>query len=371
MTPGSVPEVRLLLVTNDYPPRPGGIQQYLGNLVAAYPDPVLVLAPHDGRAGVEPGVVRHRGHFLWPTRQVGAWIEAAAARFAPDAVLFGAPHPLPLVGPRLRRHLGIPFGVLAHGAEVTVPAAFPGTRTLVAHALRSADVRFAVSRFTARAVERLTGLPVIVVGAGVDVASFHPPAETRRRDVPVVGCVSRFVPRKGQDRLLHALARLDRPAEALLVGRGRTETSLRRLAARLDVPVRFRVDVPWERLPELYREMDVFCMPCRSRWMGLEAEGLGLVYLEAAATGLPVLAGDSGGAPETVLPGVTGYVVHSVNDIVAGLRLLLGDPDRAREQGAAGRRRVEREFTWGRVADRLRAGFEAVVDPPAGGGSGR
>ena len=94
-----------------------------------------------------------------------------------------------------------------------------------------------------------------------------------------------------------------------MVGTGRDEAALRRLAGRLGIPVRFEVGVAWERLPGLYREMSVFAMPCRSRWFGLEVEGLGLVFLEAAASGLPVLAGDSGGSPETVLPGVTGFVV--------------------------------------------------------------
>jgi phosphatidylinositol alpha-1,6-mannosyltransferase len=129
------------------------------------------------------------------------------------------------------------------------------------------------------------------------------------------------------------------------------------LADKLGVRTRFAVDVPWSELPGLYRQMDVFCMPCKSRWGGLEVEGLGLVFLEAAATGLPVLAGDSGGSPETVIPGETGYVVHSVDDIVQGLEMLLGDPERARAMGIAGRQFVEVVFTWPRVVERFRAGF--------------
>jgi phosphatidylinositol alpha-1,6-mannosyltransferase len=178
-----------------------------------------------------------------------------------------------------------------------------------------------------------------------------------------VGCVSRFVPRKGQHRLIAAATELRRRGLAvtvLLVGKGRTEPRLRRLAERSGVPVRFEIDVPWERLGDLYREMDVFCMPCRSRWGGLEVEGLGLVFLEAAATGLPVLAGDSGGAPETVAPGETGFVVRSVADIVDGLESVLDDPERAAAMGRAGRERVGREFTWDRVVERLLAGLAAT-----------
>ena len=352
--------MRLLLVTNDYPPKTGGIQQYLGNLVAAYPDEVLVLAPADPSAHDEPGIVRSNSRFMWPTRGTARWVEAEARAFAPDIVLFGAPHPLPLLGPRLRSRLGVPYGVLSHGAEVTLAAAIPGIRSAVRRGLREADVLFAVSRYTAGNVSRLTGRDVAFVGAGVDIDVFRP-GPGPGNAVPIVGCVSRFVPRKGQQRLLRAVARLDQPVDVLLVGKGRTEHRLRALADRLGIPVRFAVDVDWGELPDLYRQMDVFCMPCRSRWFGLEAEGLGLVYLEAAASGLPVLAGDSGGSPETVRRGETGYVVHSVDDIVEGLEILQNDPERARAMGVAGRRMVEAEFTWHRVVDRFREGFAAVV----------
>jgi len=349
--------MRLLLITNDYPPKPGGIQQYLGNVIGVYPDEWHVIAPADGAAESDERVSRSHSSFMWPTPQTAAWIQDRAADFAPDVILFGAPHPLPYLGPELRQRLGVPYGVLSHGAEVTLPAAAPGTRQAVAKALRDADVRFAVSQFTANRVERLTGREVVFVGAGVDIDTFTPPPNGDN-GIPVVGCVSRFVPRKGQHRLIEAASRLPNPVEVLLAGTGRTEGSLRRLADKLGVRARFAVDVPWPELPDLYRQMDVFCMPCRSRWGGLEVEGLGLVFLEAAATGLPVLAGDSGGSPETVIPGETGYVVHSTDDIVQGLEMLLGDPEAARTMGLAGRRYIEDVFTWPRVVERVRAGFD-------------
>ncbi|HHC09120.1 MAG TPA: glycosyltransferase family 1 protein [Actinobacteria bacterium] len=353
--------MRLLVVTNDYPPKPGGIQQYLGNLVGAYPHPVHVVAPADPRAEPDERVTRGRHRFLWPTRSTRELVVAAAERFRPDVVLFGAPHPLPAMGPDLRRRLGVPYGIVAHGAEVTIPAVVPVVRSRLAGLFADADVRFAVSRYTARRVERLCGAPVDYLGAGVDVDEFHPSTSPRSDEVPVVGCVSRFVPRKGQDRLLRAVARLDRPVRVLLVGKGRKERSLRRLAARLGLDVRFEIDVPWERLADCYRAMDVFAMPCRTRWFGLEVEGLGLVFLEAAASGLPVLAGDSGGAPETVVPGRTGFVVRSLDDLVEGLEMLLDDPDLARSMGEAGRRRVEEEFVWSAVVDRLEEGLRRAV----------
>jgi phosphatidyl-myo-inositol dimannoside synthase len=348
--------VRLLLITNDFPPKPGGIQQYLGNVIDAYPDEWHVVAPADPAAAPDERISRSGSSFMWPTPKTASWIERQAADFEPDVILFGAPHPLPFLGPGLRDRLGIPYGVLSHGAEVTLPAAAPGTRRAVAKALRDADVRFAVSRFTADRVRRLTGKDVTFVGAGVDVGVFTPPPNGDN-ETPVVGCVSRFVPRKGQHRLIEATARLSRPVELLFVGKGRTEAQLRKLADKRGVRARFVVDAPWADLPGLYRTMDIFCMPCKSRWGGLEVEGLGLVFLEAAATGLPVLAGGSGGAPETVIPGQTGYVVHSTDDIVQGLALLLDDADRAREMGRNGRNFVEEVFTWPKVVERIQNGF--------------
>ena len=354
--------MRLLLVTNDYPPKPGGIQMYLQNLVDAIDDPVLVVAPRDERVlGSQDGVVRGSRSYMLPDRRTKELVRSAAADFEPDAVLFGAPHPLAQMGPWLRDELGVPFGVLGHGAELTLPGSIPGARQLLGRSLAAADVRFATSRFTATQVALLSGKSVVTIGAGVEIETFTPPSSPPTNDVPIVGCVSRFVPRKGQDRLLEAAARLDRDIEVLLVGTGRTERSLRSLATKLGVRVTFVVDVPWSELPDLYRSMDVFCMPCKSRWGGLEFEGLGLVFLEAAATGLPVLAGDSGGSPETVLPGETGFVVSSVEDIVDGLSILLADRQRAMEMGRAGRRFVEEEFTWNRVVERLYGGFEPYI----------
>lgn len=353
--------MRLLLITNDYPPSHGGIQQYLGDLVDAHEGDVLVLAPAAGPAvGTGRGeavVRRHRRRFLWPTPGVRRWLHTEAAGFDPDVIVFGAPYPLAWMGARMGRDLNVPTAAICHGAEVTIPRVLPIARQLVRRSLRGVDLRLAVSRFTARRVERLTGMPVSYLGSGVDISVFTPEGnEGRSENVPVVGCVSRFVPRKGQHRLIRAAAELSArgtPIRLLFVGSGRKLSSLRRRAERSGVDVRFEVDVPWSSLPGLYRQMDVFCMPCRSRWAGLEVEGLGIVYLEAAASGLPVLAGNSGGASETVVPGRTGFVVQRISDIVEGIDLLIGDPLRAAEMGAEGRQFVTTEYAWRVTAQRL------------------
>jgi phosphatidyl-myo-inositol dimannoside synthase len=351
--------VRLAVITNDYPPTPGGIQQYVKNLVDRLPGDVLVLAARNPSAVADAGVRRGPGRFLWPTRSVLRWTEDAVADFAPDAFLFAAPAPLSLLGPALRRRFGAPYGVLTHGAEVTVPAAFPLIRRLIVEPLRSADVVFANSAYTARAVDRWLRRPACHLGAGVDADVFHPADSVRTR--PVVGTVGRFVPRKGQADVVEAvaeLARRGRDVELLVVGSGRLEARLRRLAASRGVPARFEVGVPWHRLPDLYREMDVFALPCRSRWMGLEAEGLGLVFLEAAASGLPVVAGDSGGAPETVRHGVTGFVVRDRSELVDALEGLVSNRARAVAMGRRGRARMREDYSWDAVVARLIEGLE-------------
>lgn len=350
--------MRLLIVTNDYPPKPGGIQMYLQNLVDAYQDPVHVFAPADPDASrPEERVTRGSRSYMVPTKGTMEAVAETVGSFEPDAVLFGAPHPLPAMGPRLRERFNVPFGVLSHGAEITLPGAVPGLRRVLANNLAAADVRFAVSRFTAANVEKLSGQPATFLGAGVEVDTFTPPTEPTNNEIPIVGCVSRFVPRKGQERVIEAAALLERPVELLFVGKGRTEERLKARAEELGVTARFEVDVAWDELADLYRSMDVFVMPCKSRWGGLEVEGLGLVFLEAASTGLPVIAGDSGGSPETVVVGETGYVATEPESIAMSLSALLDDPERARAMGAAGRRFVMDEYTWPKVIERLYDGF--------------
>ena len=221
---------------------------------------------------------------------------------------------------------------------------------------------FAVSEFTRRRVERLTKRSVEVIGAGV--APAFSPGDAPTSPPVIVGCVSRFVPRKGQARVLKACAELRAEGldvHALLVGKGRDERRLRSLADRLEVPTRFEVGVVFSELPALYREMHVFAMPCRSRWFGLEAEGFGVVFLEAAASGLPVVAGGSGGAPETVAPGTTGFVVDRDDALVEVLRRLIVDPELRRSMGSAGADRAAKRYSWPVVAEHFAAGFEGAV----------
>ena len=356
--------MRVLLITNDYPPRPGGIQQYLSNLVRHSSACIRVLAPAHAESPEEPHVVRSGWKFMWPTSRVREWIGRRIGEFEPDVLLFGAPHPLAQLGPRLSRTFGLPYVVMAHGAEVTLPGAVPGLRHLLGRTFRRAAVVFAVSRYTARRVERMGAARTTVLGAGVDLDIFRPRAPTSGRGRPVIGCISRLVPRKGHLRVLAAAERLSAagtPVSVLLAGQGRLEGRIRNRAARATVPVEVVTDAAWDELPGLYRSCDVFVMPARSRWLGLEVEGLGIVYLEASASGLPVIAGRSGGAPETVVPGVTGYAAVTTGQIVEAVGLAL---ERRPEMGAAARARAERHFSWESVAGRLDSALRQAMEGP-------
>jgi phosphatidylinositol alpha-1,6-mannosyltransferase len=208
---------------------------------------------------------------------------------------------------------------------------------------------------------------------GVDVDLFTPSADgaaVRRRHglgkAPVVVCVSRLVPRKGQDVLVAAWPRVlarHPDARLLLVGGGPAERSLRRaVAARgLEHSVVLAGPVAVGELPGHYAAGDVFAMPCRTRRGGLDVEGLGMVFLEAAACGRPVVAGTSGGAPETVQEGVTGHVVEprSPEAVATTIADLLAEPGRARAMGTAGRAWVEQRWSWTTIA----ATFAELLEP--------
>ena len=177
---------------------------------------------------------------------------------------------------------------------------------------------------------------------------------------PVIGCLSRLVPRKGQDMLIRALPAIREQVDGaalVIVGGGPYLATLHRLARQVGITehVTFTGGVPGAELPAHHAMADVFAMPCRTRGAGLDVEGLGIVYLEASATGVPVVAGRSGGAPETVQDGVTGLVANGsdVDEIATAVAELLADPDRAAQMGAAGRRWAVDNWQWRTQAARL------------------
>jgi phosphatidylinositol alpha-1,6-mannosyltransferase len=377
-----VPSV--LVVTNDFPPRVGGVQQYVWNLVANLPPArVEVLAPtvlgameHDQRLPF--AVHRWPAPVLWPTRELAVRVRSVARRQGADVVLFGHGFPAALLGPGLRRE-GLPYVVLTHGAEVW-QACLPGVAEAMRRSLDLAHAATAISRFTGRAIRGSLGLrrTLLPLAPGVDERRFSPSTEGddvrgryALRDRPLVVSVSRLVPRKGHDMLIRAMPdvrRLVPGAALLIVGDGPFRPELERLAARDGTGwIAFAGEVANEELPAYYAAGDAFAMPCRSRFGGLEVEGFGIVFLEAAATGKPAVAGRSGGADEAVVDEQTGLVVEGREPKAIALAVgsLLGDPGRAARYGAAGRLRVENQYTWAKRTERL----ARVLADAAGGAS--
>jgi phosphatidyl-myo-inositol dimannoside synthase len=366
-----VPSV--LLVTNDYPPRIGGIQRTLQALVNELrPDRISVFAPGwEGDGAFDEAapyrVLRQSEPFLWPTPDVARRVRRAVDDTEAAVVLFGATYPLSLLGPGLARR-GVPYLPAAHGFEYWL-SIVPGTHALLRHATsRAARVPVMCSEFVARRVRTAVpgDVPVSVLYPGADVGTFRPDLVTsdlRERhgigDRPLVVCVSRLVARKGQDVLIRGMARVRRrvpDAILLIVGGGPYLSRLEAMAG--DAPagsVLFAGQVSEEDLPRYYAAGDVFAMPCRNRLGGLEVEGWGNVFIEAAACGRPVVVGDSGGARESLVDGETGLLVDGtdVDAVADAVADLLADPARARAMGLAGRARVERDHTWPLIAERL------------------
>ncbi len=368
---------RTLLITNDYPPRPGGIQSYLQNLVDLLPsDQLVVYAPRwrgrshlDFDAAAPYTVVRHPTTLMLPTPLVARRAARLVREHEIENVWFGAAAPLALLAPVVRRAGAHRVLASTHGHEVGW-SMLPGARQVLRAIGDTTDTVTFVSKYTRGRFASAFGPAAALeyLPPGVDVERFAPDAEAREMirerhglgDRPVVVCLSRLVPRKGQDMLIRALPMIREqvPGAALLiVGGGPYATTLRDLAAATagGEHVVFTGSVPAQELAAYHNAADVFAMPSRTRGGGLDVEGLGIVYLEAAACGVPVVAGDSGGAPETVIAGRTGLVVdgRSVPEIAEAVVAVLSDPVRARRMGAAGREFVERQWQWPQIAARL------------------
>jgi phosphatidylinositol alpha-1,6-mannosyltransferase len=359
---------RLLVVTNDFPPRPGGIQSFVHGIVSRLPPEQVVVLTSRWRGWEEWDrtqpyeIVRADTSVLLPT--MGARRQAVEVFRAHDCddVWFGAAAPLGLLAGPLRRAGAARIIATTHGHEAgwtTLPAA----RLLLRRIAAGVDVVTYLGDYTRSRLAPALGphadrLRRLV--PAVDSSLFAPDrggvdrrTELGLADRAVVVCVSRLMPRKGQDRLVEALPAIRRrvPEAALvLVGGGpirdRLTDSARRLGVGDDVVITGSVE--HEALPAWYGVGDVFAMPCRERLGGLDIEGLGMVFLEAAACGLPVVAGRSGGSVDAVRDGETGLLVDGgdVGSVADAVAALLADHARAAAMGERGRAWVREEWSW-------------------------
>jgi phosphatidylinositol alpha-1,6-mannosyltransferase len=375
-----------LLVTNDFPPKVGGIQAYLWELWRRM-DPstfaVLTASSHPGAAafdaeqkGLGFRIERVPARVLLPTPATVRRIRTMADEVGASLVVLDPALPLGLVGSSLG---DLPYAVVLHGAEVTVPGRLPGSRQALASVLSRSVLAVCAGGYPAAEARRVAGErmpPVVEVPPGVDIERLRPLTAADRRkaraalglpqDGPVVVSVSRLVPRKGMDVLIDAAAALVPSFPDLTVviaGSGRDRARLDARVKKTGAPVRMLGAVPDDELPRLYGVADVFVMACRDRWAGLEQEGFGIVFLEAAACGVAQVAGRSGGADEAVVHGKTGLVVDDPGDagrVAGALRRLLSDDELRRSMGRAARRRARTGFAWDLLAHRLAAALQDV-----------
>lgn len=379
-----------LIITNDFPPRIGGIESYVAELCRLLHNDVVVLTSRNARSGSDRRhdaslpfpVIRH-ARVLLPTARTGRIASRLLADYRSTRVIFGAAAPLSLLAPTLRAAGAHRLIALSHGHE-TWWARLPVTRRLLGRMADGVDAFGVISDFTGSrigaALSPAGRAKLVQLPPPVDTDRFappdagDPPAGRARTDSPerprCVG-VGRFVRQKGFDTLLAAWRQvLDGPAaaldpELLLIGDGprRTELQAQVGTFALGHSVRFTGAVHHDELPGLLHTAQVFALPVRTRWAGLNPEGLGLGFCEAAAAGLPVVLGRSGGAPETIRDGVSGFVVEPGDPtaLAARISLLLADPELAARMGAAGRIHAVDRFSAVQLGARIRLLLE--LDP--------
>lgn len=382
--------ITTLVVTNDFGPRAGGIETFIHGLLEQASKNqqrnFIVLTSHQSPQDEvikfdqkmwennRIRVVRDTAKVLLPTRRLAKKATDLFVVHKCENVIFGSSAPLGLLAKSLRRAGAKHIVALTHGHEVWW-ARMPLFSALLRRIGAQADQMTYLGEFTRGAVvnallredhSKLVHLP-----PGVDLTRFIPAAKSLElqkkwgvEGAPVIVSIGRLVPRKGSDQLIKAMPEVLKQfpkCKLLLVGTGNYKKRLEKLVHNLKVQdsVIFTGRVAHELLPAYYRLGDIFAAPCRSRYGGLEVEGLGIVYLEASACGVPVIAGKSGGAPDAVLDGETGILVNGRDhlEVSAALIKLLADEKLRAQMGTAGRVWMEQLWSWEGIGTR----FEEII----------
>jgi phosphatidylinositol alpha-1,6-mannosyltransferase len=374
--------VKHLLVTNDFPPKIGGIQSYLWELWRRLDPATFVVytsAHADAHAwdNEQPFEVVRSGHrWLVPTPSIRREIEVEIKRHDIDFVVLDPALPLGALG----SSLSVPYATIVHGAEVTVPGRIAPSRLLLGRQLAGSALIIAAGDYVADEARHAMGArmhpPIVNVPPGVDTDLFGLPTLDSRSEARakwgvasetfLVGSLSRLVPRKGMDQLIEGLGRLaatGRNIEGIIAGDGRDRQRLQRLIDRTGAPVRLVGRIQESDKVLFYAGLDLFAMLCRNRWGGLEQEGFGIVFGEAMASGLACVAGDSGGAADAVANGVSGTVVRrpdSTYDVTLAIGRLADDAALRKRYANAGRERAVELFDYKHLAQSLTQALERV-----------
>jgi len=372
---------KILLVTNDLGPRAGGIESFVLSLVERVPKGCLIIytstqkgsAPFDAQLLERFGavVIRDRAKILLPTPRVNHRAVKILKQYQIKTVWFGAAAPLALMAKQLRTSGATNIVALSHGHEIWW-AKIPILKQLLRKIIKDVDHLGYLGQFTKGEIVKASNQidKFVQIAPGIDTDHFMPKSaradlikKYRLEDRRVIVSVGRLVHRKGQDKLIESLPKILQSfpgAVLLLVGEGPIKQMLKNTAKQLGVTnqVIFAGRVQHIDLPDYICLGEVFAMPVRSRFAGLEAEGLGIVYLEASACGLPVIVGNSGGATDAVIDGVTGLLVNGsdTDQIADAVCKLLTDQSRAKAMGLAGRGWVIENWqinTWSEKFNKL------------------
>lgn len=362
-----------ILVTNDFPPKVGGIQSYLWELWRRLPAENfhVYTTPFQGDREFDSEqpfrTVRSGNKFLLPTPSTNRNAQKLRKDIQAELIVWDPAFPLGVIAPRSRA----PYALVLHGAELAIPGKIPVVRSFLANTLKKASLVICAGNYPAEEAERISkqSLPLAIIPPGVDVERFSPATPSEKEKIrngleipntsPVLLTLTRLVPRKGIDILIKAVKILkkDYPELLLLIaGSGRDLQRLKGLAEDSTESIRFLGEIPDGRLPDLYRASDIFCMPCRSRWGGLEQEGFGIVFLEAAASGIPQIAGRSGGSADAVSNNETGLIINDPKDprqLAESIGVLLKDSEKLRRMGLAARKRTENYFSYDQLSKSL------------------
>ena len=364
---------KILLITNDFGPRTGGIETFViglleritGHHVTIFTSKQGNTDAYDQNWSVNFGVrvIRDRSKILLPSLRVTLAAKKIAEANNIDVVIFGAAAPLALMSSSLRKSGVKKIIALTHGHEVWWAKIFP-FNLAIKRIGKGVDHLTYLGEFTRQAISKaLTDKSIkemVKIAPGIDTSHFipQPDAMQKRKELgllekKIIISVGRLVHRKGQDRLIEAMPAILQKipnAHLLIVGEGPYKNHLEKLVKKLSLKenVTFAGRITYDNLPSYLSAADLFAMPSRSRFFGLEVEGLGIVYLEASACGIPVIAGNSGGAPDAVLEGVTGFCVEGTNvaEIAAAVIEICSDAERASRMGAAGRNWIVDQWRW-------------------------
>jgi len=369
----------VLFVTNDFGPRAGGIETFVIGLIERRPfgqTIVYTSAQADSeaydqawKANFGVTVIRDRAKILLPTPRVARNLSRVIKESNIQVAAFGAAAPLGLLSASMKKAGVRKTVALTHGHEVWWAKVFPFNCALRKIGT-SVDSLTYLGEFTQQAISKslskAAAQKMVKIAPGIDVDHFSPQNSAQLRkelkidDKRVIVSVGRLVHRKGQDHLIQAMPEILKrvpDAHILMVGQGPYLSHLKKLVQELNLVdhVSFIGRIQYAQLPQYICAGDIFAMPSRSRFFGLEVEGLGIVYLEASACGLPVIAGSSGGAPDAVLAGVTGMVVDGENnqEIAAGAIKLLQDLPASKAMGLAGREWIIENWRWEIWSDRF------------------